>query len=127
MLGEAEKAKLQKEAENLKTQYQKQLSEYEKAVPQDVREQRKVAVKQKKAGKPLKDPAAPKKPLSAFMIFSNSIREKIRAENPGGSFCTCLSAHVFLVTLAHKDINSKTRRWCCKGACGGTVGCSEVR
>jgi len=42
--------------------------------------------KKKKAGKPLKYPNAPKKPLSAFMIFSNSIREKIRTDNPDLSF-----------------------------------------
>ena len=57
-----------------------------------MRKERQLAHKKKKAGKPLKDPAAPKKPLSAFMIFSNSIREKVRAENPGArtlAFCTC--------------------------------------
>lgn len=53
-----------------------------------MRKERQLAHKKKKAGKPLKDPAAPKKPLSAFMIFSNSIREKVRAENPGAAFCT---------------------------------------
>ena len=65
------------------------MSEYEQAVPEDVRKQRQLDHKKKKAGKPLKDPNAPKKPLSAFMIFSNSIREKIRTDNPGASLCTC--------------------------------------
>lgn len=33
-----------------------------------------------------KDPNAPKKAMSAFMFFSNTNREKIKAENPGTSF-----------------------------------------
>lgn len=31
----------------------------------------------------LQDPNAPKKNLSAFMYFSNSNRDKVKAENPG--------------------------------------------
>ncbi|GIL44113.1 hypothetical protein Vafri_1648 [Volvox africanus] len=43
------------------------------------------------AGKPkkekkVKDPNAPKKNLTAFMYFSNSNREKVKAENPGIAF-----------------------------------------
>ena len=46
-------------------------------------QERLLAAKKKKAGKALKDPAAPKKPLSAFMIFSNRVREQVRKDNPG--------------------------------------------
>ncbi|WFD35550.1 Non-histone chromosomal protein 6 [Malassezia cuniculi] len=33
-----------------------------------------------------KDPAAPKRPLSAYMFFSQDWRERIKAENPDAGF-----------------------------------------
>lgn len=38
------------------------------------------------AAKPKKDPKAPKKPLSAYMLYSSENRERIRSENPEASF-----------------------------------------
>merc|ERR1712025_477253 len=39
----------------------------------------------KKAGKRPKDKNAPKRPLSAFFIFANEIRDAVKAENPEAS------------------------------------------
>ena len=33
-----------------------------------------------------KDPAAPKRPLSAYMFFSQEWRERVKAENPDAGF-----------------------------------------
>ncbi|KAL2914143.1 Non-histone chromosomal protein 6 [Polyrhizophydium stewartii] len=43
-------------------------------------------VAKKSEGKTRKDPDAPKKPLSAFMIFSKENRPRIKEENPDASF-----------------------------------------
>ena len=40
----------------------------------------------KPAAKAKKDPNAPKRPLSAFMFFSNDNRDKVKQENEGCSF-----------------------------------------
>ncbi|KAJ3301687.1 Non-histone chromosomal protein 6 [Kappamyces sp. JEL0829] len=40
----------------------------------------------KKAARAKKDPNAPKKGLSAFMIFSQENRNKIKEENPEATF-----------------------------------------
>jgi hypothetical protein len=42
--------------------------------------------KKKAPAKKEKDPNAPKKGLSAFMIFSSENRSRIKEENPGASF-----------------------------------------
>ena len=40
----------------------------------------------KKNSKGKKDPNAPKRPMTAFMLFSNATRAKMKEENPGISF-----------------------------------------
>lgn len=40
----------------------------------------------KKAKKNKKDPNAPKKPMTAFMLFSNAMRPKVKADNPDADF-----------------------------------------
>jgi len=51
---------------------------------------RKAAEKSEKAKAPRggrkKDPSAPKRPLSAYMFFSQDWRERIKSENPDASF-----------------------------------------
>jgi hypothetical protein len=42
--------------------------------------------KKKQTTKKEKDPNAPKKPLSAFMIFSSENRSRIKEENPDATF-----------------------------------------
>jgi len=49
-----------------------------------------------------KDPNQPKKPLSAFMIFSNSIREKVRKDDPGSR--DFLLIHIMLSFSTSKNI-----------------------
>ncbi|KAM4032902.1 FACT complex subunit SSRP1 [Anomaloglossus baeobatrachus] len=39
--------------------------------------------RKKAEGKKAKDPAAPKRPMSAYMLWLNASREKIKGENPG--------------------------------------------
>eukprot|EP00873_Tetraselmis_striata_P034655 jgi/Tetstr1/454919/TSEL_041782.t1 len=39
-----------------------------------------------KKAKKVKDKNAPKKPMSAFMMFSNTVRESVKAENPEATF-----------------------------------------
>ncbi|CAJ0928105.1 unnamed protein product [Ranitomeya imitator] len=39
--------------------------------------------RKKAEGKKVKDPAAPKRPMSAYMLWLNASREKIKSENPG--------------------------------------------
>ncbi|KAL6778885.1 hypothetical protein ACKKBG_A04205 [Auxenochlorella protothecoides x Auxenochlorella symbiontica] len=36
--------------------------------------------------KKVKDPNAPKRPLSAFFFYSNDIREQVKSDNPGIAF-----------------------------------------
>ena len=40
----------------------------------------------KKNSKAKKDPNAPKRPMTAFMLFSNATRAKMKEDNPGISF-----------------------------------------
>jgi len=40
----------------------------------------------KKGGKKTKDPNAPKRPMTAYMLYANAIRNKVKEDNPGISF-----------------------------------------
>merc|ERR1719158_2333448 len=51
-------------------------------VQQVVQQQKVVAPNSKVNSKPIKDPNAPKKPLSAYFLFSQEERLKVKAENP---------------------------------------------
>ena len=52
----------------------------------DANPQRKAADKEKAPRKTKKDKNAPKRPLSAYMFFSQDWRERVKAENPDASF-----------------------------------------
>ncbi|EKX52999.1 hypothetical protein GUITHDRAFT_161135 [Guillardia theta CCMP2712] len=85
------KKKFENEAAKLKSEYEKEKAEYEAKVPEEVRKERTEKAKKKKEGKPAKDPNAPKRPLSAFMIYSNQaishqVRDKIKSANPELTF-----------------------------------------
>ena len=54
-----------------------------------------VAAKGKKT-KQKKEPNAPKRGQSSFMFFSNEIRSKVKADNPGLSFGDTVSRNIFL-------------------------------
>lgn len=66
-----EKAKFKEMAKNDKRRYDQEMKSY---VP---------PAGAKKGKKKKKDPNAPKKPPSAFLIFTSEHREKIKADNPG--------------------------------------------
>ena len=51
-------------------------------VQQVVQQQKVVPANSKVNSKPIKDPNAPKKPLSAYFLFSQEERLKVKAENP---------------------------------------------
>lgn len=42
--------------------------------------------KRKPREKKIKDPNAPKRPPSAYILFQNEVRDKVRAENPGKAY-----------------------------------------
>lgn len=50
----------------------------------------KVATSTRKT-KSKKDPAAPKRPLSAYMFFSQDWRERVKSENPDAGFGMCMA------------------------------------
>lgn len=82
-----EKTKFEQQAQLLKKKYEKSKAEYESKVPEDVRKERQTKKGAKSRSlKPKKDPNAPKKPHSAFMIYSISAREKVREADPKLSF-----------------------------------------
>ena len=58
--------------------------------------------KKTKKGKK-KDPKAPKKPLSAYMYFSNELRSKVKAENPDISFGDIAKA----ISKKYKELTSE--------------------
>jgi HMG (high mobility group) box len=70
-----ERAKYEKMAAADKTRYQNEMKDYVPARGEAT-----------KAAKPKKDPNAPKKPLTSFMLFSNEVRSEIKKENPDMSF-----------------------------------------
>ena len=79
-----EKAKYEKMAAADKERYAKEMESYEPpSDDDDDDDQKKPAAKKKKAKK---DPNAPKKGLSSFMIFSQKMRPKVKAENPELTF-----------------------------------------
>lgn len=43
-------------------------------------------VKQKKKKRAKKDPNAPKNPLSAYLLFCNDHRDRVKSDNPDASF-----------------------------------------
>ena len=59
----------------------------------------------KKNSKGKKDPNAPKRPMTAFMLFSNATRAKMKEDNPGISFGEVVS----LIECATNALPS----WCC--------------
>lgn len=61
------------------------------AKPRTVKVAKKVVEKAEKPAKKVKDPNAPKRPLSAYMYFSSAQRATVKEENPEASFGTCPS------------------------------------
>jgi structure-specific recognition protein 1 len=62
----------------------------------------------KKAKKGKKDPNAPKKPMTAYMLFSNAMRPTVKAENPEAEFGTIAK----LIGEKYKNMSPEEReKW----------------
>uniref|UniRef100_A0A7S2GRI5 HMG box domain-containing protein n=1 Tax=Helicotheca tamesis TaxID=374047 RepID=A0A7S2GRI5_9STRA len=60
--------------------------EEEEEESEESEEEEKVVVKKRKKGKKKKDPNKPKRNMSAFFLFSNANRERVKRENPTAKF-----------------------------------------
>ncbi|KDN46814.1 HMG-box [Tilletiaria anomala UBC 951] len=79
MLPDSEKAKYHKESLRLKAQWERDMQAWKESLsPEDIKLENAYRTQQRKAGKSrksnLKDPHAPKKPLSAYFLFLRAIR-----------------------------------------------------
>lgn len=79
-----EKAKYEKMAAKDKARYKEEMENY--TPPPGMEDDKKGGKKSSPKGKKKKDPNAPKRAMSSFMIFSQEMRPKIKAENPDMSF-----------------------------------------
>jgi len=84
-LGDEAKAKWEEKAEKDKARYKKEMESY--SVPEgsddsDENKGKDDKGKKKAKGRAKKDPNAPKRPMNAYMLFANSVRAKVREENP---------------------------------------------
>jgi hypothetical protein len=79
-LSAEERVKYEKMAAADKTRYETEMKGY--VPPKDAT----AGASKTKKVKAIKDPNAPKKPLTSFMLFSNEIRSRIQKENPTMSF-----------------------------------------
>ena len=84
-----QKEKYEKMAQDDKERYQKEMESYEppKGFEKSGKTSSGKATEAKKGkGKAKKDPNAPKRGMTSFMMFSNSIRSKVKEDNPDASF-----------------------------------------
>jgi HMG (high mobility group) box len=81
-LSSEDRVKYEKMAATDKARYESEMKDYvpPKGSKQDVKNNK---IKKPKAKK---DPNAPKKPLTSFMLFSNEVRSRIQKENPSMTF-----------------------------------------
>jgi structure-specific recognition protein 1 len=87
-LSDADKAKWDQKAREDKDRYKKEMDGYSAPSDDDDdddddSDSGKAKGKPKAKPKAKKDPNEPKKPMNAYMLFSNSVRAKVREENPG--------------------------------------------
>ena len=85
-LSDAEKAKWDERARQDKDRYRKEMDDYSAPSDDDDDDDSdggKDKGKPKAKPKAKKDPNEPKKPMNAYMLYSNSVRARVREENPG--------------------------------------------
>eukprot|EP01061_Rhynchopus_euleeides_P046339 TRINITY_DN874_c0_g1_i1.p1 TRINITY_DN874_c0_g1~~TRINITY_DN874_c0_g1_i1.p1 ORF type:complete len:228 (+),score=150.90 TRINITY_DN874_c0_g1_i1:39-686(+) len=77
-----DKQEFKDKAAELKEEYEEKMKEYLANKEDDDEDEEEEKPKRKRGGKAKKDPNAPKKPLTAYFLFANSVRQEIRDENP---------------------------------------------
>ncbi|KAL3792936.1 hypothetical protein ACHAW5_006843 [Stephanodiscus triporus] len=91
-LSDGDKAEWEEKAKQDKVRYKKEMENYSAPSDDDDSDEdsgdddsdnAKAKKKKPKAKRAKKDPNAPKQPMNAYMLYSNSVRAKIREENPG--------------------------------------------
>ena len=81
-LSSDDRVKYEKMAATDKARYESEMKDY--VPPKGSKEEAKSSKAKKPKAK--KDPNAPKKPLTSFMLFSNEVRSRIQKENPSMTF-----------------------------------------
>jgi structure-specific recognition protein 1 len=92
-LSDGDKAEWEEKAKQDKVRYKKEMDDYSAPSDDDDSDEDSgdddsddaKAKKKPKAKRAKKDPNAPKQPMNSYMLYSNSVRAKIREENPGFS------------------------------------------
>jgi len=97
-LPDKEKKKWEKKAEKDKKRYQEEMKNYEP--PDDEEPTGKRSKKQKK------DPNKPKRNMSAYFLYSVSIRPEVRKEHPDASFGQIAK----IISQKFKDLSDKERQ-----------------
>ena len=82
-ISDSERAEWDKKALKDKERYQREMEHY---VPPDFSDDDSDDGFGKKKKKKKKDPNAPKRNMSAFFLYSNEVRDRVKEENPGIKF-----------------------------------------
>jgi len=85
-LSPEEKNNWKQKAEDDKERYNRELSAYVPAPGFDARGEAIVGHFKTKSGKAMRDPNAPKRNLSAYLLYQNAMRDQFKSDNPGMSF-----------------------------------------
>jgi len=112
-LTEDDMKKWQAKAVKDKARYVEQMKSYVPPSPSEDSDSDSDAPRKKKPKKKKKDPNAPKKGMSAFMLFSIATRPTLKAENPSASFGDLAK----LVGKSFKSLSEKElKKWQDKAA-----------
>jgi len=90
-LSDKDKVEYEEKAEKDKKRYQKEMEDYNPP-SDDEDDDSDDGGGKKKVKRAKKDPNAPKKPMNAYMLYANSVRAKVREENPDMSMAEVVSA-----------------------------------
>jgi len=102
-LPEKEKSKWEKKAKQDKARYDAEMVNY---VPPDEESDEGGGGAKGKKKKTKKDPNAPKRNMSAYFLFSNAMRNTIKAQNPDASFGELAK----LISQNYKSLPEKERK-----------------
>ena len=99
-MSDDDKVEFEEMAEEDKKRYQKEMEDYTPPSDDDDSDD---GGGKKTAKRAKKDPNAPKRPMNAYMLYANSVREQVREENPDlsmGEVVSVLDSCAFSVYLA---------------------------